>query len=154
MRRNLKYFVQESNRIEAITKEPTLEEMAEAERFLNLKEVTIEELERFVRIYEPQAKLRTRFNMNVRVGAHCPPQGGPSILMALQDILDEVKGGAHPYEVHQKYEALHPFMDCNGRSGRILWAWQMVNQNYWPGIDLGFLHQWYYQSLSASRLQK
>ena len=40
-------------------------------------------------------------------------------------------------------------MDGNGRSGRILWAWQMIEHNINPGLSLGFLHTFYYQALSA-----
>ena len=48
-----------------------------------------------------------------------------------------------------RYETLHPFMDGNGRSGRILWAWQMIEHNIAPGLSLGFLHAYYYQTLAA-----
>lgn len=48
-----------------------------------------------------------------------------------------------PWEVHIAYEMLHPFTDGNGRSGRMLWAWQMRN------FPLDFLHTFYYQTLNA-----
>ena len=42
-------------------------------------------------------------------------------------------------------------MDGNGRSGRALWLWQMVNQHNYD-MRLGFLHLWYYQSLQAGQV--
>lgn len=38
-------------------------------------------------------------------------------------------------------------MDGNDRSGRILWAWQMIEHNISPGLSLGFLHALYYRTL-------
>jgi hypothetical protein len=85
----------------------------------------------------------------VRVGNHYPPKGGEFIVGHLEDILLVANNGhASPYEVHCRYERLHPFTDGNGRSGRVLWAWQMQKQY---GICKGFLHQFYYQALDASR---
>jgi len=51
----------------------------------------------------------------------------------------------HAFEVHLDYEHLHPFTDGNGRSARMLWAWQMRE------FPLGFLHTFYYQALSLRR---
>jgi len=68
------------------------------------------------------------------------------------EVIDTaVQAGAnsvHPYLIHHAYETLHPFMDGNGRSGRILWACQMLAHDYSPGLALGFLHCFYYQALS------
>ncbi len=77
-------FVQESNRIEGITRppfgyDPTLQEIEEHERFLNLSEVTVEDLQRFVFAIQPGAVLRDQSGMNVRVGGYVAPAGGPEI---------------------------------------------------------------------------
>ena len=52
-----------------------------------------------------------------------------------------------PWVFHVQYERLHPFTDGNGRSGRALWAWQMMRRR--EGLALGFLHRFYYQTLVA-----
>lgn len=141
----LAQFVQESNRIEGIHRDPLWNEVYEADRFLHLEEVTVQELEEFVSIYQPGARLRRSPGMNVRVGRHIPPSGGYLIEGILRDLLDDIDAvRVDPWTAHCRYETLHPFTDCNGRSGRILWAWQMGPE---AALDLGFLHAFYYQTL-------
>ena len=66
----------------------------------------------------------------------------------MQNILNAMDTeGA--WQTHNDYENLHPFTDGNGRSGRMLWAWQMRNDD--DAMARGFLHTFYYQTLSACR---
>lgn len=143
-------LVAESLRIEGIRRRPTKRELTEFDRFMALATVDVQDLEQFVGVYQPGAVLRLTPFQNVRVGDHRPPSGGPGIRVLLQEILDEANSAVKRYmgrhlafEIHTRYEWLHPFTDCNGRSGRMLWFWMMQEM---PG---GFLHEWYYQSLSA-----
>ena len=138
-------FVVESNKIEDILREPTKEETEEFFRFMELPVITVEELQKFVYVYQPNAVLRDKWGLDVRVGRYSPPLGGPHLRTRLEALLEEL--GRDAYTDHVRYEELHPFTDCNGRSGRMLWAWAMG----WEGLRLGFLHRWYYQTLSASR---
>ena len=126
-------------------------ETAAAEDFLALEEILVRDLCVFVGVTAPGAMLRNRPGMNVRVGPHLPPPGGDSVLRGLARLLERVNAGTiDPYEAHVRYETLHPFMDGNGRSGRILWLWQMV-RIHGALPPLGFLHTWYYQSLQGAR---
>lgn len=136
------FFVAESNRIEGITRSPTDTELDEHCRFVALEVVTVAELERFVSVYQPGARLRDQHGLDVRVGDHRPPRGSPQIRHRLEALLVDMRDVRNPWATHVEYENLHPFTDGNGRSGRALWAWQM--QDY----PLGFLHHFYYQTLS------
>lgn len=138
-------FVTESNLIEGIIRDPTFEELDEHNRFVRLIQPTLGDLKQFVNIYEPGVKLRDRDGMDVFVGEHLPIMGGPAVPQILRQLLDELDT-LTPFQAHLRYETLHPFMDCNGRSGRVLWAWQMKNNT-----THNFLHAFYYQALGAQR---
>ena len=136
-------FVRESNLIEGIQREPTKEELFEFNRFMRLEQVHIDDLEQFVRVYQPNAKLRRTIGYDVRIGGHVPMPGGPRVEQTLMDLLRDIDAGLDSWEAHIRYETLHPFSDGNGRSGRMLWAWQEGPYK----LQLGFLHKFYYQTL-------
>ncbi len=138
-------FVAESNRIEGIGPP---HEVGASYLFLNQDQVSVDGLCRFVQV-EAGANLRNRLGMNVRIGSHVPPPGGPDIVIELDGLMVRaINHHSGPFDLHRHFESLHPFMDGNGRAGRILWAWQMIHHNIHPGLELGFLHAWYYQSLA------
>ena len=136
-------FICESNHIEGIHRDPTEGEIEEFERFMGQDEITLADMIQFVSIYQPDAELRDRPGMNVTVGGYHPPAGCISVKTRLMDILSDAKKG-DPFAIHLRYERLHPFMDGNGRSGRMLWMWMMRE------APLGFLHTFYYQTLAAA----
>lgn len=141
-------FVKESNLIEGITREPTQQELEEHRRFVELSEVSVQDLVKFVSIYQPNARLRDKPHIpGVRVGSHIASPSGPEILKRLEAIVLSANSGSNLFITHQMYEKLHPFTDGNGRSGRVLWAWQMIKARGCLGLN--FLHTWYYQSLEA-----
>lgn len=145
-------FINESNRIEGIIRPPNRNEISEFHRFMDLEHVTVHDMEIFVKAYQPGAKLRDRAGLNVAIGGRVAQPGGPHIRQHLAALLERANRPAFvslpgeadpPWEIHVAYEMLHPFTDGNGRSGRMLWAWQMRN------FPLGFLHTFYYQTLNA-----
>ncbi len=149
MNKDLTDFVAESNRIEGILREPTDVEIGATLGFLNLDEITVADMENLVDVYQPGIELRRRVGMDVRVGNYYPAPGGRDIKARLKVTIDNAQArDSDPYRTHLAYEALHPFMDGNGRSGRALWLWQMTRRGAVPKI--GFLHTFYYQTLAHS----
>lgn len=139
-------FVDESLKIEGINRGPSNDELLEYHRFMSLYKISIKELESFIGIYEPRARLRDKVGLNVRVGLFSPPPGGPKIRIALTRLLSQVSTGQlTAYEAYCKYEKLHPFTDCNGRTGRMIWQWIRRAEH------LTFLYMFHYQSLDNYR---
>ena len=138
---NLLAFIAESNIIEGMG-QPTEREIAAHKNLLKLEKLTVADLEVFVGLVQPNAVLRRKVGLDVRVGDYIAPLGGPHIEIILKGLLDDANYGAPSYEIHMRYETIHPFTDGNGRSGRAIWLWQR------KGIaPLGFLHQFYYDTL-------
>ena len=150
----LEEFVAESNRIEGIDGVAPDDMMAH-EELLSLRELSVKDIERFVFLVQPNAILRRPAGLNVRVGNHIAPPGGPKIEPALKKLLRLVnqdwveEGHCDPaaYQAHLAYEDLHPFSDGNGRSGRAIWLWMRRGLT-----GRGFLHEWNKQVLSFGDL--
>ncbi len=143
--RELVAFVRESNWIEGIHRDPTVVELVAHFTLLRQPVVTLELLEEFVGRVQPGAELRQREGMNVWVGPHPTPPGGPRMRQNVQALLEAT--GVTPAWRHWHYEKLHPFTDGNGRSGRALWL-----HNHGGDANGGFLHRWYYESLEQMAL--
>ena len=152
-RDTLMLFAGESNRIEGINEYDAtvkhclaLESLLSTDRLLHMSDV-----DDFVYAVQPNARLRNVPGLDVRVGNHYPPRGGPKVMADLVDLLRAISTDVvSPFHAHRVYETLHPYTDGNGRSGRALWLWQMHKFYKYEG-QLLFLHKWYYQSLDNSR---
>ena len=144
----LRAFLKESNQIEGISEDPDAGQLSVAELFLDLPHVEVRDLCAVVSVFQPSAVLRDRPGLDVWVGDYYPPRGGPEIRDLLEELLLPLArsgepGAQNPHYIHCEYENLHPFTDGNGRSGRLLWLWQMRR------APLGFLHHFYYQTLAS-----
>lgn len=147
MEGDLHSFLKESLAIEGIHREPNEQETEMSEWLLSLPRLDLDAVLGVQAIYAPHKPLRTSTGMDVWVGSHRPPRGGPMIEEALAEILRRINVRRYtPYLGHVAFETLHPFMDGNGRTGRIIWAWHMRHVGGDP-FALPFLHCWYYQSL-------
>jgi len=142
----LMYFLNESNGIEGIEALVNNYQIRGAEIFMALRVLTVADVSNIVKIFEPKAKLREQFGQNVEVGDYVAP-GGPEIRQHLKDILTDVNiNRCHPVHIHKDFENLHPYSDCNGRSGRLVWLWQMEKFDY--TFYNTFLRSFYYQALN------
>ena len=100
----------------------------------------------------PEARLRGSAGDDVTIGDHRPPPGGPLVGSLLQDLLDRYNDpGPQDTDtsLHCDFERLHPFMDGNGRVGRLLWLWRRLHRGI-PYSDLPLLQQFYYAVIADS----
>lgn len=143
-------FIRESNHIEGLDHIDPKSQLELYMWFLSKKDWNIHHLSGFVASLDPPGELRRLPTQNVRIGNHIPPQGGPKVIAELDVICEKAnKNIVSAFDVHKEYETLHPFTDGNGRSGRLIWQWQMNKKH---GSIFSFLHMFYYQTLDALRI--
>lgn len=148
----VKAFVIESNGIEGIEDLPNNHELALYRDCFTRVKLDLEDVISFVKVIAG-AELRDRMGMDISVGGYRPPFGGPEIRRRLLAILTHVNDYAYnsPFEIHVNYERLHPFMDGNGRSGRMIWAWMHLRRGKDDPFFLPFLHRFYYETLEHTK---
>jgi hypothetical protein len=143
---HIEAFLRESLLIEGIVRDPTQEEINGTVMFLS-SPCSAETVCGIQAIYAPGKPLRDQLSMDVQVGNYTPPFGSPLMRRLLMAVL---KDHSNPWICHVAFEALHPFMDGNGRTGRAVWAHKMITLGALP-FALPFLHRFYYQTLSANK---
>ena len=81
--------------------------------------------------------------VNVHVGQYYPPDWRkvPDLMNAFMADWDNMDS----WEAHNRFEAIHPFQDFNGRMGRIIWLVKAFGEGY--DFSIPFLQKYYYQTL-------
>jgi Fic family protein len=140
--------VAESLRIEGVNRPPTDDEIREHQRFTHLESLSISELEAFLKVYRPGARLRLYPGQdNIIFGSHVPPKSGEHIATQLQALLSCINAKKIDWwHAHIEFETLHPFSDGNRRLGRAI-ASNMLHATRPSRAHLGFLHAFYLQTL-------
>jgi len=144
--RYLAAFAKQSNEIESITS-PIRHAIHKAalETLLKHSVIDIEAIRKFVAIVEPSATYRAESKVTVWIGGKeglSPSKINSKLVLVLAAINS---GEGTTYKSHLDYQNIHPFTDCNGRSGRAIWLWQKHNLNNYTGRNL-FLQEYYYDT--------
>ena len=108
----------------------------------SFSERVIQEIHSLVLMDRPEDRGRyRRIPVRIMGASHEPPQ--PYLVpIQMEQLLDEVKKEQlHPIEAaalfHLKFEGIHPFIDGNGRTGRLILNF-MLMQNGYPPINVKF----------------
>lgn len=95
--------------------------------------------------------------MQVYVGNHVPP--GPVIAARqISELIDEIRldlldaKQLDPKATHIRFETIHPFVDGNGRTGRMLMWWQEIKLGRQPTLidvdDRWAYYKWFTEARS------
>lgn len=132
---NVLYFLRESNAIEEVYDDVALVDSFLAWEFLMSKDaLTVKDVltsHQILMDYQPiPNKYKGDFrDVPVRIGYSVKNMPKPVIHSLIEDLLNDMNNNVNPSDAvmhHVQFENIHPFIDGNGRSGRLLLNWELV----------------------------
>ncbi len=120
--------------------------------------LTKESILGFLGFIGPEVRLRSEVGMDVAVGRHVAPAGGPLIPIMLAAYIRDCNASprASLLSLHHRFLFMHPFMDGNGRVSRAILMWMASRtrsgEDSWIWESMlrrGFLTTWYYMTLDS-----
>lgn len=155
---SIEQLIKESNAIEGITDPAEVKQSLVAwEHLLEhqwpLDHKIIHQVQKIVTLNQPlrpdqRGYYRDLSGTNVTVGEHVPPDYGFVPGFMSNWLLDY--GDMTPWEAHKRFEHIHPFVDGNGRTGRMLMWWDELKRGRDFTVITAKNRQHYYKALSAS----
>lgn len=139
--RNVIHFLQESNRIEDVQGQEPLLDALFAWQFLaeksSLTEKDILAAHGWLMAKQlPRGQWGQYRKVSVQVGTYIAPPSDevPFKMAGWTNLLNDLRTEPRPH--HVAFERIHPFVDGNGRLGRILMNWQRIRQ----GLPILVIH--------------
>jgi Fic family protein len=148
-------YVRESNAIEGIYDEAEIDRSMVAWEYLENLEAKLTHgiicrVQKVITLHQAlqphqRGYYRDLSQTNVTVGNYLPPHY--AMVQGLMDnwLLDYEELG--PWKAHARFESIHPFVDGNGRTGRMLMWWQELQRGEKPTLIKATERQTYYDRL-------
>ena len=145
----MKGHIRQSNLIEGIDDQKEDKQSMVAWDYLkNLKQIShkdIKKVQKIITLHQPLRPDHRGYyrNVNVRVGNRLCPEWNMIPHLMANFIIDWRKN--NPLENHITFEKIHPFVDGNGRTGRMLMWWQQIKNGEEPTLFKADERQEYYK---------
>lgn len=159
---SIREYIRESNLIEGIDADEEIAQSMMAWSYLVLQQKlthpVICHVQRMITVNQTdlapheRGYYRDAAKVNVTVGNYLAPNY--TLVKPLMDnwLLDYTD--LKPMEAHCRFEAVHPFVDGNGRTGRMLLWWQEIKNGETPTLVKDSEKQTYYKMLSNHHKRK
>ncbi len=158
---NIKEYISESNAIEDIWGEEEVEQSLIAWKYINklekISHYDICRIQKIITLHQKHLKpnqrgyYRSFSKTNVKVGwYYAPPYEEVDKLMEqwLKDL-----GKMPPLVAHLRFEKIHPFVDGNGRVGRMLYWWLSQLRGKKPNLYTAKNKDKYYKLFQRKKLK-